>query len=199
MGDESDNPFGNPRRRDDSGSYDLAPDPSADWYWAEGDQRHGPVTGEELRDRIRAGKLTSDQLVWRAGMEDWRAAGTLPVLQQAFHAPVSPAIPPVAPSNTLQYRTAPTRDNGFDSLAGQATGAMVCGIIAVFFGMPGICCLPISAVTLVLGLIALVLGYNARASTSRGGQATAGIVLGWISLALCVLSCGFTFALGISG
>ncbi|MEM6562346.1 MAG: GYF domain-containing protein, partial [Planctomycetota bacterium] len=159
----------------------------------------GPVTEDELRGMIHRGELTADQLVWRGGMEDWRAAGSVQVLETSFRTRNQGAAPSAVSFDdgpTLQYRTAPAAMPGYDPNAGQATGAMVCGIIGLLFAFPGFCCPPVSAATLVLGLIALVLGYNARSSQTRAVQALAGIVLGWISLALCVLGCGFFFAFG---
>lgn len=194
MVDESDN--GN--LDDDFGEYELTPDPMGEWYWAEGDQRHGPISEGELRRRITDGLLTSDQLVWRAGMVDWKPAGALAVLRPAFHPDQHPTGAAQGPSETLQYHTASAGYDGIDPHAGQATAAMICGIIAVLFGMPGVCCLPISAITLIMGLIALVLGYNSRPTTTRASHSTAGIVLGWVSLGLCVLACGFTFAISLN-
>lgn len=49
-------------------------------------QRRGPVTPDDF---LRCG-ITPDTLVWKNGMSDWRAAGTLPELASRFMAPPPP-------------------------------------------------------------------------------------------------------------
>jgi uncharacterized RDD family membrane protein YckC len=43
-----------------------------DWFYADGSERRGPVTAENLRALTASGVVTSDTLVWREGMADWR-------------------------------------------------------------------------------------------------------------------------------
>lgn len=42
-----------------------------EWYYTVGDQQMGPVPYEELLQRWSNGALGGDELVWKAGMEDW--------------------------------------------------------------------------------------------------------------------------------
>lgn len=49
-------------------------------------QRRGPITPDDF---LRCG-ITPDTLVWKNGMSDWRAAGTLPELASRFIAPPPP-------------------------------------------------------------------------------------------------------------
>lgn len=44
-----------------------------EWYYAEGQQRQGPLAVEEIRQRFQRGQLTLDTLVWREGMGQWAA------------------------------------------------------------------------------------------------------------------------------
>ena len=61
-----------------SASHDEPPPlPTADWYFASGGQRHGPVDMALLRQQIAAGSLTRDTLVWRRGMANWLPASTV--------------------------------------------------------------------------------------------------------------------------
>lgn len=46
------------------------------WY-AENGQRRGPVSLDQLRQLVRAGVVTKQTLVWRKGMANWAAAGTV--------------------------------------------------------------------------------------------------------------------------
>lgn len=42
------------------------------WYYAVGDQRHGPVEQAEFDRLVSAGTITGATLVWRAGMAQWQ-------------------------------------------------------------------------------------------------------------------------------
>ena len=44
-----------------------------EWYYAEGQQRQGPLPVEEIRQRFQRGQLSLDSLVWREGMAQWAA------------------------------------------------------------------------------------------------------------------------------
>jgi uncharacterized RDD family membrane protein YckC len=43
------------------------------WYYAVGDQRHGPVEQAEFERLVSMGTITGDTLVWRQGMAQWQA------------------------------------------------------------------------------------------------------------------------------
>ncbi len=68
-----------------------------EWYYAQGNQQRGPVTAAELKLLADRGELSPDDLVWRAGMEDWIAArkvkGLFDSPPRSVAAPV-PAPPP---------------------------------------------------------------------------------------------------------
>ncbi|MDH6331483.1 putative RDD family membrane protein YckC [Stenotrophomonas sp. 1278] len=42
-----------------------------EWYYAEGQQRQGPLEVTEIRQRFQRGQLNLDTLVWREGMGQW--------------------------------------------------------------------------------------------------------------------------------
>ena len=42
------------------------------WYYAVGDQRHGPVEQAEFDRLVSEGTITADTLVWRQGMAAWQ-------------------------------------------------------------------------------------------------------------------------------
>ena len=59
-------------------SHDEPPPlPTADWYFASGGQRHGPVDLALLRQQIAAGSLTRETLIWRRGMANWLPASAV--------------------------------------------------------------------------------------------------------------------------
>ncbi len=48
-----------------------------DWYYADGKNKVGPISKEELRSLVQAKKISSKTLVWRQGMKDWQELGKL--------------------------------------------------------------------------------------------------------------------------
>lgn len=75
----------------------------ANWYYLRGDETIGPLPAAELRRLFRAGKLTPETLVWRAGMQDWVPASSLGVAAAA-----TPAPPPPPGKRTTQPASSPT-------------------------------------------------------------------------------------------
>lgn len=116
-------------------------------------------------------------------------------IDQAAVAPEPPTVPveviPPAPTQNYSYaEEEPQQETyqapGYESkIDNKAIGSLVCGIIGFFvFG-------------LILGVVALVLGFQVRKTAPRGttsrGMATAGIVLGIVDLL------GYVFALVVCG
>ena len=50
------------------------------WYFAVGSDRQGPVSDEQLRDKIASGEIKADTLVWNSGMVEWAKAADVPGL-----------------------------------------------------------------------------------------------------------------------
>jgi len=61
-----------------------------DWFYAQNNQQKGPVTAEALISMLQQGHVQPGDLVWREGMANWQAAGTVPEL--------ATGVPPVDPS-----------------------------------------------------------------------------------------------------
>lgn len=51
-----------------------------DWFYAQHNQQHGPVTLEALVNMLQQGHLQPGDLVWREGMANWQPAGSVPEL-----------------------------------------------------------------------------------------------------------------------
>lgn len=47
------------------------------WYYAEGDDRKGPVSSETLNQLVASGTVRDETLVWREGLADWAPWGTV--------------------------------------------------------------------------------------------------------------------------
>lgn len=70
------------------------------WYYAQGNQRVGPVSFEEMARLLALGAIGAHTLVWSEGMEAWRPLGTTPLAEQA------PAgAEATVPASTLALRT----------------------------------------------------------------------------------------------
>lgn len=55
---------------------DIEVSDGGSWWYAHGEQQHGPVSGRELKQLAATGKLQGDALLWRDGLPDWiEAAG----------------------------------------------------------------------------------------------------------------------------
>jgi hypothetical protein len=48
-----------------------------EWYYAVGEQQLGPISQQELQQKLSSGGLPTDTLVWKEGMGDWLAANTV--------------------------------------------------------------------------------------------------------------------------
>lgn len=68
------------------GPEDAAP--AADWYFAEAGQTLGPYGTEELRARLRDGRLKGQTPVWNAQQAEW-----LPAEKSVLGEPAAPAAP----------------------------------------------------------------------------------------------------------
>lgn len=62
------------------------------WYYTQGGQRSGPVTEDELRQRVSSGKLQPTDLVWRKGMAEWQKAVDVGILPPSGPDVPKPAI-----------------------------------------------------------------------------------------------------------
>jgi len=69
-----------PRRRFFRGksAVIVAPDAAENWFYVDAaKQQAGPISEDEVREKLTSGEVRSE-LVWRAGMEQWTKASTLP-------------------------------------------------------------------------------------------------------------------------
>jgi len=66
----------------------------AKWWYAEGDERRGPVQDEQLRAAFSTGAIGLQTLVWRQGMPEWLPFSQVDELRNPIRAPLgSAAIP----------------------------------------------------------------------------------------------------------
>jgi membrane protease subunit (stomatin/prohibitin family) len=60
------------------------PPPVPTWHLAENGEAVGPFSQSELAEAVASGRMRTDTLVWRGGMQGWTQAGELPELQDLF-------------------------------------------------------------------------------------------------------------------
>lgn len=126
------------------------------YFYADGDDRKGPVT----LDQLRAAPITRGTLVWYEGMPDWKPAGQLPELSDLFLVqgaseppptpqattltPPASSVPPAAPVGSTVPAAAPRR-NTYDELGGPPPKTYLLESILVTV----LCCLPLGIVGIV--------------------------------------------------
>lgn len=103
----------------------------------------------------------------------------------------APAADPVVETPVYQAPVANTTVSGTSN--GMATAALVCGIFSLVIGVIGSIMFGVwsAAVALVLGIVAVVLGTNAKKTTNNDSKASAGFICGLIGLIVSVF-----FAIG---
>ena len=72
------------------------------WYFAIGEQRHGPISTEELGARFQRGEVLPETLIWREGMEHWRALREMAV-ELDIAIPATPATTAVVSDSASPY------------------------------------------------------------------------------------------------
>lgn len=60
------------------------------WYYADGDRQRGPISDEEFEEMVRNGRIHTETLVWKDGMDNWQP---LHDASEAGLITVSPAAP----------------------------------------------------------------------------------------------------------
>jgi hypothetical protein len=156
------------------------------YYIANEGVQQGPFERDDLPRR----GLRADSLVWAEGMNDWRRADTVPELAALLRsAPVAPV--PQAQRSPLMYQTPPIGQSN-----GMAVASMVLGIVSYPVSM-------LYCMGAIVAILAIVFGFVARGRIKRnettvgGGMALAGIILGFIHIALVVLFIVLVMLIGV--
>jgi uncharacterized RDD family membrane protein YckC len=71
------------------------------WYYAENEQRAGPVNEEQFAEFVRTGRIQPETLVWREGMDNWTP------LREAQNQAPSAAAPSVVSRATTDFSGEP--------------------------------------------------------------------------------------------
>ena len=163
-----------------------------EWYYANESDQQISFPEEDFQRLVDEGAIKRETLVWNETMSDWKACGyvrpgmfdgvtpaasaTPPQQASGAAAATQPAVVPGAPPVGTTSPTPPAD--------GLAITALVCGIL-------GFVCYPLG---FVFGLVAVICGHTSRknlvartGSTNGGGLSLAGIILGYIGIAVGLL------------
>jgi hypothetical protein len=68
------------------------------WFYVTEGRTEGPLSIDELRQRLATGTVAPTTLVWEPTMPGWQPAGTVAILQRADAGDLVPRVPPVVAS-----------------------------------------------------------------------------------------------------
>jgi tetratricopeptide (TPR) repeat protein len=77
------------------------------WFYAQGDQRLGPLELDPLVEMIVTGQLPASTLVWRHGLGEWMPAGRVPEIAGHLPPPLPGGPAPSAPAGPAQATPEP--------------------------------------------------------------------------------------------
>src|SRR5688572_26603528 len=60
------------------------------WFYAQDDNRLGPVAVEQIAQLVMKGEIPRDALVWRHGLTDWTEATRIPEIASLLPPPLPP-------------------------------------------------------------------------------------------------------------
>ena len=165
-------------------------------YIVRGTEQAGPFTESEIRAQLASGTLSSDTLVWWEGLPEWTALSNTPLATVAtpaplpsvgaIPAPISPAPAAAAPLSEFAP-VAPAPVPGTGKTSALALASLITGVVAI----PTVFCYGIG---LLAGLAAVITGHMARGQFKKNpgesgeGMALAGLICGYISMALFLLA-----------
>lgn len=149
---------------------------AAEWYYAKGKEKVGPLTTAQLRELARSGELSRNDMVWKQGMANWTPAAQVKhlfaeVVPQVVPASVPPPLPddrepaPALGSGLVLPWPAEER-NGFSVVQWVGLGAsgflgllgLVFVVVSLADGGQGLCCGPL--VFCVVGLVLTFAVFN---------------------------------------
>lgn len=85
------------------------------WYYAQDNQKIGPVSPDEIKSLYENKTIGLDTLIWRPGMDQWQP------LRNVIQTPQQSAPPPAPPSAPSQPESSDTTDEAADISAATAT------------------------------------------------------------------------------
>lgn len=89
-----------------------------EWFYEKNGEQHGPITEIDLKGMYGNGELTRSNLVWREGMADWTAFGTVFKLEEGASSKTAATIVPRSQRTQRGNSCGELRAEGRDALSG---------------------------------------------------------------------------------
>ena len=168
------------------------------WYYSKNGMQMGPVSQADLMAKIASGEVAAMDLVWRDGMVDWLPTGQIEELRSIGGSLPQRSVPStnMAPGSPYAAPNSPSMNPGqmpgaAPLSSGKATASMVLGIVGVVFS---ICACYGILISLPCTILAVIFGNQAKTQIMENphlmpelGKAKAGIIMGWIGIAIIIL------------
>tara|TARA_R110000850_G_scaffold245374_1_gene370264 strand:+ start:1489 stop:1989 length:501 start_codon:yes stop_codon:yes gene_type:complete len=149
-----------------------------DWYYADAENNQISIDESKLGELAESGIISSTTLVWNETMPEWRACST--VRPELFGG--DPLPPALTSSQVKQLSTVTPGDPNYKA----PTDAVA--ICALVFGILGVvACMPCSIPAVICGHIARKRAKEETTSSANGGLALAGLITGYIGIAIGIV------------
>ena len=150
------------------------------WYYGKDNSQHGPISENEIRNLLSTKQIDPNTIMWCEGMDNWRPLSEVPEFNST-NGNVNQQYSPPQQSSSPHQHYGPRND-------GMAIASLVCGILALtlcslFTGIPAIIC----------GHVSLSRIKSATIPIQGKGMAVTGLVLGYLSIILSIVSIIFFF------
>ena len=157
----------------------------ADWFYGKDNTQHGPISELEIRALITSGTITPTTIVWREGMTGWLPMKDVPEFSTASSpSGISDPNAPTPYTSPQTNAALPPYQGAAIPTDGLSIASLVCGILAIIscyiwgiFGLPAVIC----------GHMSLKKIKNSPTPVAGKGMAIAGLVCGYIGIALQLL------------
>ena len=113
-----------------------------EWYYTKDGEQVGPVTKDQLIQKISVGEVISNQLAWNESMADWEPISAIPELQlTSGSGQVMPPPMVQSPAAPVQVASGPARTSALSvvSLCLGAISFLMCGF-GIVTAIPAIIC-----------------------------------------------------------
>jgi len=145
-----------------------------EWHYAKGEDRHGPVSFEQLKELAESGELQPSDLVWQKGMEEWQPAKTVEGL---FRTELDQSVSTESDQNAAMAGPTGTANATLDKLTGgRVKSGWLKLVIVIGFVVLAVCIVPFLAPVAVIGGIIVLIYYWKRIEV-RTRWAGVGIIL----------------------
>lgn len=150
----------------------------SEWFYAQGVQRQGPVSAEEIAALFHRGELTVDTLVWTQSMPEWSPLGTVAAELGLGHVPEADAVNSIVPESASPYAApaAVTAAHVAPVHSGDVVYAGFWKRLAAAT-IDGFLMAAVSFIVMFVGMLALggAMAFNAEGVLSDVAQGTLGI------------------------